>query len=345
MLTNRSFRHFLRYGAMDLVQDLSDHIAEKCLKVPNACVIYDQLLKLAAITEKSQISESLIDDVKLLITAGFLEASASASFDEISEDTLIAILNFNMLNAAELDLLKICIKWTDHEVLRQKLELNQANKQKIFEPIKRLIRFGDLSVADFSSILGLDDYLSLKEIAKIFLYLSHKRGPLPIDYQSPRAPGKASIARGIFSENVTNSNTSRHTVAVSVKFAKRICITSIKTFGHSSNPGYTSLEFGICEDKKELPSAWKVEKKNDPNGSKHWIIDFSECIRIFEANTEYVLKFTFVGNSSYDYNYGYSKSIGASRDMTLKSDKGEIAFQIESVSRYHCIESIDYWSV
>lgn len=332
---------------MSLVQDLDDCIKENSLLIPNVCLVYDQLLKLKIHFEKSPkspISESLIDDVKILIAFRFSEACASDSFNQISEDTLVSILNFNMLNISELDLFKACIKWTDNEMLRQELEPNQANKRNIFEPIKRLIRFSDLSVVDFSSVFGLDYYLNLEEISKIFLSLSHKSYPIPIDCRSPRVSAKVCVVRGIKSEDVAIANSSRHDLRISVKFSKKICISSIKTFAFSIISSYKGLELKILEDGKELEPGWRILLENIHNA---WVIDFSQCIRIFEPNIDYKMIFSFLlSPNSHNYNYNSSRnSIGASRDLTLKSEKGEAMFKIESDLGYHCIEKMDYWSI
>ena len=330
---------------MDLIRDLADYLAEKCREIPNVCVIFDQLLKLATLIEKSQISRETCESLKFLIGAGFSNACASASFNEISEDTLVAILHFHMLNISELDLLKACFKWTEHQVVSLKLEANQSNKRKIFEPIKRLIRFGDLSVADFSLLHQqhpLGDYLSLDEIANLFMFLSQPCNPPPIDCQSPRVPAKARVARGRRGENVKLYCS----LDFSVKCPKKTCICSIKTFAFSDASSY-DLKFKIYQDQgyKEISVGAKIVRKKE-NYYSSWLIDFSECICIFEPNTNYKLYFSFQKTNP---NYGGSNSLSldASQDLILKSDKDDVVVEISpsSGSSSHCIESIDYWSM
>ena len=339
---------FSRYVVMDLIRDLADHLVEKCRKIPNFCVIYDQLLKLATLIEESQIlpesSESLksliesSESLKSLIAARFSKACASASFKEISEGTLVSILSFHMLNISELDLLKVCLKWTEHKMVSQKLEANQSKKQKIFEPIKRLLRFHDLSVADFSSIRGLDDYLSLEEITKLFLALSHPCNPLPIEYQSPRMGGKIRVARSRRGHAVFNS-----VQELSVNCPKKICLCSIETIPMFSN---YDLRFRFFQDKKEFsPDVKVVPITENDNQKKSWIFDFSHSICVFEPNTNFklFLRFSKIKPSQYSY------VLGASQDLTLKSDEGDV-FEISALFDHsdlggHCIKSIEYWSM
>ena len=328
-----------KYLALSLIQEITDYLIRKSTDVLNVCVIFDQILKLT-------IGDSLISDVKGRIAAMFREACTSDSFKQISQDTLITILNFNMLNIAEVELLKACLRWTDKEVVKQNLEANQANKRKIFQPIKHLIRFGDLSLTEFSSILEIENYLTLEEIASIFLHLNSPHKPIQIYYRAPRGPHKAHVARTrTRTKDALYCQAAVSALDFYIQANQRVLISLIKTLSTDCR----SLKIKIFKGDEMLVSKRAVrahqpdDQESNDDDYEQWAVDLNLEL---EPNTEYILQFTFTSDfvnlnslgSRYHRTYAQT-----SNEMTLKSDDSEAVFTIKSDLGCHCIESIDFW--
>ena len=303
-----------KYLASDLIKDLTDLIINNRLEVLNVCVIYDQLLKLG-------ICESLIGEVKNLIVARFSEACASNSFLRISENTLVAILSFNKLNTAELELLKACFRWIDSQVPK--------SKRIKFQRIKHLIRFGDLSLTDFGSISKLEKYMTMEDIASVFLHLSQKSYPIQIAYQSPRGPRDTHLTREINCETLNFDYLIRE-FKLSFSVNERIRLFSITTLPVSST--CTSLHFQILKDDQVSYGTNIVACKVKEN-FKSWTIQLD---LILQPKVNHKMRFSFsFGESGNNY-------LDVSSEMDLESTEDEIVFKIES-DRSHCIERIAFW--
>ena len=314
-----------RYLATDLIEDLTDHIV-KNLNVSNVCMICYQLLKLTT-------SESLIGEVKLRTATQFSKACASDSFKQIDEDTLVAILNFNILNISELELLKACLRWTESQVVQQHLEMNRTSLRQVFEPIKHLIRFGDLSVKDFGSILKIDCFLTVEEIGSIFLHLFDPLKPIQIAYQSPRRSARAHFVKAIEGERIPE-NRYVSELELSIKAEKRVCLCSIETFATSRCESLSFEIRPVCRD---------CTIKADKQSGDRWLIDLRQLTPVLEPNASYKLRFSFTARrnncSSFPY---HPHSLVTSSDMTLKSDESGVVFKIQSVLGHHCIETIRF---
>ena len=288
----------------------------------NVCVIYDQLLKLA-------ISESLIGEVKFTIARKFSEACASDSFMQIDESTLVAILNFRWLNIPELNLLKVCLKWADNEATRHDSAADTTSKRRVFEPIKHLIRFGDLSLSEFSSVSNIRSFLTVEEIGSIFLHFTHK-DPIQIDYRSPRVSSGTHVAKAFKETEISERRSLELKYFLSVD--QRVCLFSIATF---ASFGRESLSFQISRDEGNESLDPKV--LTGQYTSDRWLIDLRELNFLLEPNAVYKLQFSF------SVRHGYSYSFGTSKGMALKSDETGTVFKIESDSGQHCIETISFF--
>lgn len=318
-----------RYLASNLIEDLAEHLVQNCLNVANVCVIYDQLLKLA-------ISESLISKVKVRMATQFSTACASDSFKQIDEDTLVAILNFRTLNITELELLKACLRWTDNEVVKRQLVADRTSKRQVFEPIKHLIRFGDLSLNDFTSISELDSYLNFEEIGMIFFHVSHKRTPIQIDYQSSRRSAKTHVVRAIKDDSISGGSSSSFEFKLSISVDKSVLLSSIATFPISR---CESLSFEIYRE--EGNKSLDRKTLTGQASGEGWLIDLGQLAFILEPNAIYKLRFSF-SIRYYDDDYDDDYSLGLSKGMTLKSDEAGVVFKAESGSGKHCIETIGF---
>ena len=249
---------------------------------------------------------------------------------KIDKDTLVAILNFPSLNIREVDLLEICLKWAENEAARRNSAADAGSKRRVFEPIKHLIRFGDLSLSEFGSVSNIHSFLTVEEIGSIFLYLSDEI-PIQIDYRSPRVPFRTQVARAIKEATVSNIGRSIE-LKYFLNVDQRVAISSIKTFSNSS---VKNLSFEISMDEGDGPLTPKVMATQESSSS--WFVDFSQLSLILEPSVVYKLKFSF---SVFDI-YGYL--LDTSKQMTLKSEETGVVFKIDSDSNQHCIESIRFF--
>ena len=136
---------------------------------------------------KLEKSESALNVVRTLIEMNTETAFNTKYFTQISQDTLIDILQMKHLNIDEVDLLIACSKWVDAEVDHKLLEPTIENKQKVFAPLKCLINFTGLNLDKIrKDNLKLDNLLSYDEIGYLFLHLMDKTFPLSIDNQVKR---------------------------------------------------------------------------------------------------------------------------------------------------------------
>ena len=303
-----------KYLATELIADLADHLEKNISDVSNVCMIYDQLLKMKLDDKKA----------KLMIALRSPDAFASESFRQIDESTLISILRFNSLNIAELDLLKASMRWTDSEVARQGLVANQANKRAVFKPIKHLIRFGDLGLTGFGSIPEIKGYLTFEEIASVFFHLSNPNEPIQIDYRSPRR-SRLTTARAITEEFFENA---QQQPTYWIRVSKPVSISSIRTVETSA---YAKLKIEWVSPDGKVTT---LQGKRG-NTFNTLTVDFDpKSTKTLMPNSKYELRFSF---DSFNYFNEVSKQ------MSLKTEKGETVFEIESNLGYHLIKSIDFF--
>ena len=290
-------------------------------------MIYDQLMKLA-------ISDSLTGDLKRKIARECSSACASDSFKQIDEDTLVSILSFNLLNIAELDLLKACMRWTDGEVARQ--NAGQANKRAVFKAVKHLIRFGDLSLSDLSSVPEINNYLTAEETDFIFLHLYDQNLPIHIDYRCPRRPNKVQVARAVKDGSVSGKRNATRQLKCFVRFDKAVRISKIETFAINNCDG---LKFQVYRDNKFALIDCEIATRSSEKW-KSYTIDLNH---ILEANLKYELRFTFSISESNCGIRDYYYSLGISKVMNLKANEGDVLIEIESDLHHHCIQSINFF--
>lgn len=138
------------------------------LSTSNCCIIYDQLMKFP--------TEYVVplDQVKQIIRHNSESAFKNKYFVHISQATLVDLLNMDALIIKEIDVLNSCAKWVAEEIKRLNLELNRANKQMVFEPIKTLIRFSDITFDELKNCEQFNELLSNDELTSLFLHLLYK---------------------------------------------------------------------------------------------------------------------------------------------------------------------------
>ena len=315
-----------KYLAFELIKDLTDHIAKNCEDVSNVSLIYDQLLKLG-------IKDPLVSEIEQRIATRFFEVCASESFEQIDEKTLVSILNFNILNVSEFELLKVCLRWTDNKVARQRLSAGQASKRATFEPIKHLIRFGDIKLKKIGSIIGLENYLTFEEIGALFVHLFHPSCPTQVSYQSPRKARKAQIALGIKDNGFLSHEIRDLKTFISVD--KAVSILSIKTLAITD---YSALELKVYKNEMLLFSDAKIVTAQAGYVTQPTI----GLNLLLEPNTYYELRFFF----TIPLSPRYSSRLYTSNEMTLKSEGGGLVFSLRPdpyCPPYHCIESISFF--
>ena len=317
-----------KYLASDLIQDLTDYITKSCENVSNFCVIYDQLKKLG-------IEDSLASDLKSKMMDRFSEACASPSFEKISRDTLVSILKFDYLNISEIELLKACLRWVDCEASRQHPGADPASKKTAFEPIKHLIRFGDLSLEGFASIVGIPNYFTMEEYASIFLHYSQSRNPVQIDYRSSRKPLYVAQIQHSMSSSVNFGNE----LDLSISANSAVRISSIQTLYAYEFGSISSLE--VLSDGKPTLNA-EITKVQESLALKSFVFHFPSLV--LDKDRIYTLRFKFDYNlkkSAYYNYYGIIPPfIDTSTQTSLSSAEAEVVFQLDPE---HFIRSIRFF--
>ena len=170
-----------KYLAFEFIKRLLKFTSDQ-LKPSNACLIYDQLLKLKLELD----DESLIKRVEKMIKT---EISLSDGLTEIDQHTLESILSFDQLYIVEVGLLWSCLDWTDAELKRRGLEATVENKRSLFADLKHLIRFCDLKTNELAE-LDIENYVESDEAISVFRHSANKSKPLMIEYRSPRVTGQ-----------------------------------------------------------------------------------------------------------------------------------------------------------
>ena len=109
--------------------------ADSKLSIDNSTIILDQYWKIASVSEQ-KIGE-LIGIINLHAHLAF----QSKQFLQIGKSSLIRLLKSDQLFIQEKDLYYAVMRWIHSELDRQGLEANLANKSKLFDEFKHLIRF------------------------------------------------------------------------------------------------------------------------------------------------------------------------------------------------------------
>lgn len=101
------------------------------------------------------------------------EIIESPEFLTISKNSMEKIVMFEMLSCKEIKVFEAVDKWSKHECERNQLPVNSINKRKVVGDIILKIRFGVMSLTEFSTCSDVNTPLTDKEMVKILKSLAN----------------------------------------------------------------------------------------------------------------------------------------------------------------------------
>ena len=307
-----------------LVDYLGDNLIERIkneLNESNCCLIYDQLVKLPK-------EEKALNRVRNLIEINSEAAFNNEFFTQITLDTLIDILEMKCLLIDEIDVLVACSKWVDAKVKRQKLDATIKNKQKIFAPLKSLIKFKEIKFDEIIQIgTNLRNLLCDKDITSLFLHLVDETLQLEIECKTLRTKPKiysVSISVEGISGNIGNFCKFELDLTVN----QSVVWTSIQTSFRDIN---RKLELNVYENKNEMLNL----KHENILINDEWCFKFKNGLRLDVLN-EY--KLSFISNQS-----GNFEDFCKNFKFKLEEDDKIFEFELSSKGHsFHCIKKIEF---
>lgn len=302
------------------------------LSTSNCCIVYDQLMKFP--------SEYVVplDQVKNIIRYNSQVAFTNKYFINISQKTLVDLLNFDSLSIKEIDVLKSCAKWVDEDIKRLNLESNKTNKRMIFKSIKNFIRFSEITFNELKNFDQIGELLSSDELGSLLLHLLNI-SKFTIECNTARITlelsaycNRSTNARP--PPHVNNSLTNFSEFSLVFRASKCISITNIGTFLSTNIQG---LEFSIYEMSKVLNGLLKVELNYEKLRSSDnlWSFQFIDSVAI-DSTKDYKFIFQFQNSTI--------SSIQLSRDdkMTLKFQDESLVCNLTTAYN-HCLKQVDFY--
>ena len=316
-----------KYLAFEFVKRLLKYTSDQ-MKPSNACLIYDQLLKL----ELELDDESLIKRVEKMIKT---EISLSDGLTEIDQHTLESILSFDQLYIVEVGLLWSCLDWTDAELKRRGLEATVENKRSLFADLKHLIRFCDLKTNELAE-LDIENYVESDEAISVFRHSANKSKPLMIEYRSPRVTGQLWTAEiGMSHSSLTLPSGSVFRSEFKFRVNKKAFLVQINT-----QPILIDCHSIVCEIFQENKSLgeWKCDYDKIKNIVKTYCCDF-ETGSFLEMEPDQEYKFCFKSSEPL-------KEPGRlfyRDELTVRTDDSQFIFTM--AGPHHCIAKIFFFPV
>ena len=315
-----------KYLAHEMIDDLTKCINRSLNKL-NCFVIYRELFRIPI------ENVTALNQVRKWIQINIKTAMNSKSFSGIeSQETLLNLLSFENLNSKEIDILEACSRWVDEEIVYRELVANSENKRKIFDPIKKHIRFADITLEELKQFDKIQDLLSLDEIGSLFLSTIDKSQKMIIDCQTPRVKpvlhhvtgpdySTTDISDGkVFSEFIVSLNVDRHLLVEDIYLS---LINSIK-----------ESQLSIYENKVELSLKSTLLKTS----SGEWYFRFKDTFCMKPANDyKFIFKFTKI-----TFLRGF-EMLNRNTVLELKDgDQSIVNFKL-NFERCHCIKKIHFF--
>lgn len=90
----------------------------------------------------------------------------------VSKKSLEKIVDFEMLSCSEIKVFEAVDKWSEAECERKLIAVTPDNKRLVVGDIILKIRFGEMSLVEFSACAGDNNLLTMKEVFKIMISLA-----------------------------------------------------------------------------------------------------------------------------------------------------------------------------
>lgn len=315
-----------KYLVDHMIDDMTKYVDKNVTKF-DCCLLYDQLMM---IHDKELFQ---VDEIKKMIITDSVKFFKSDHFTKISQNTLINLLNLPKLNMREIDLLKYCSKWVNANSIESDSSFNslKSNKQKLFEPIKSLIRFGDLKARDIGEFKELDVLFETNEICSLFLHLLNFAKPLIIECLTARDTGyPIHCVLEYQSEEGYFIDKDRQYLSVN----QEVNIKHIHTF---LNLEYQDLELNIFDlQDQKLP----IQKKVVDSRSNTRSIVFKNGFKILPKTT-YLLEFQSKTVSNRKFRIGKSSKLRT--DVEGMQIVFDLACPEKNVFSFNLIKQIDFF--
>lgn len=251
----------------------------------------------------------------------------SENFLKIDQSTLVNLLNFTNLKIKEINLLKCCEKWTNHQVLQKsKSPLTTENKIKAFKTIKKYIRFSAISLEELKNFRQIKDLLTPSEMGGLFFYLIDNLNPLPFECKTKRKAFRTYKFNNFYVKLMKPLYILDDYKIINIKFSigKKLKITSIKT----SCPKDNLLKFSNLNGKSYPKPFIETVLADDK-----WTINFLNP-KDFVADRVYELKFDVSG---------YSVKADCSTSFKLDKKINNEVYSIEIFEGLGLIEQIEFY--
>jgi len=287
-----------------------------------------------------------LDRVRKLICHNSAAAFQNKYFVNISQDTLVDLLSMDALNIKEIDVLKSCGKWIDEEIKRQNLELNQTNKQMVFEPIKNFIKFSEITFDELRRFYSIKDLLSSDELSSLFLHhLNISKFKVECNTKRMRLELRSANCNNVSNHPVVLNHGYTPIMATQqrnysefslvFKTSKSIVITSIYTFLPITVRG---LELSIYDMANVKVEFQYVMKYSQPDNLCYF--QFTDSVAI-DSTRDYRFVFKFQSTKI--------MHTQLSRDTTMIQWVKDVSLLFNLTSSvnqgYHCLNKIDFYSI
>ncbi|KAG4071509.1 hypothetical protein HA402_011663 [Bradysia odoriphaga] len=301
------------------------------LNASNCCIIYDQLMKFP-----SECVCVPVDQVRTMIRHNSRVTFKNEYFVNISQETLVDLLNMDVLSIDEIDVLRSCAKWVDEEIRRLNLESNAATKQKIFKPLKNLIGFSKITLDQLEHFSPIKDLLSSDELNSLFLHHLNI-SQFVIEYNAAR--------KTLTLKSATCDKNLRHTYETYeddysefrpvFNSSGEIFIAQIYTFLYKD---IQDLEFSIHDNVSGQKVELNYEKLPDVDGC--WYFRFIDFVKI-DAAKDYQFTFKFRYTAISDNELSCDTTVKIRNASCLKCYLSSLS----DSNGYHCLKKIDFYEL
>lgn len=283
----------------------------------NCCLIYDQLIQIPTET-------SFLDSIEMMIMKNTKIAFASDQFVKINRNTLIKILKLKYLEIDEIEIMKACLRWINEELKRENCDSTLNKQRALFQPIKGLIRFTDLTIDELMKFHEIECLLTDEEVGSLFMHLSNKSRPFKIQYEFA---GRNSRTFKLFSKCDMLASLLPNPIVMLLNVSQKLLIHSIHT---SLKPETYSLTFSAKENNKVMDLVYSMSICQ-----KKWRIDFGEPMRVLPGSATYEITLKFK-TSGLEYSLLSNRS-----KLEFGNNQQSVIFDLIFDS-YHCIEQIEF---
>ncbi|GAB6020852.1 BTB/POZ domain-containing protein 2 [Chamberlinius hualienensis] len=227
------------------------------------------------------------------------EAISAEGFTDIDLDTLCAVLERDSLHIREDQLFKAVVKWSEHECMRQGVELTPENLRLVLGRSLPLVRFPLMSMEDFANGPAQSGILTHTETCNVFIHYHSKPKVECLFLDAPRSSmvGKEHIVTR-FQQSETRWGYSGTSDRIRFLVDRRIFVTGFCLYGsiHGTNEYDVLIQILHTGTGKVLGSNDVVFTCD--GSSSTFRVMFKEPIEI-QPNTSYTASATLRGQDSH----------------------------------------------